>query len=58
VGDLIGRKYTFIDTPFFDGRAFLIGCILETIGFMALLVLILRLQGLALGVSMAELQLM
>jgi MFS family permease len=54
LGDLIGRKYTFIVTLLLMGGAtFLIGCIpsYETIGFMApVLVLILRLlQGLALG---------
>jgi MFS family permease len=54
LGDLIGRKYTFMATLLLMGGAtFLIGCIpsYETIGFMApLLVLILRLlQGLALG---------
>jgi MFS family permease len=53
LGDLIGRKYTFMVTLLLMGGAtFLIGCIpsYET-GFMApLLVLILRLlQGLALG---------
>lgn len=54
LGDLIGRKYTFMVTLLLMGGAtFLIGLIpsYETIGFMApLLVLILRLlQGLALG---------
>ncbi len=54
LGDLIGRKYTFMVTLLLMGGAtFLIGCIpsYETIGFMApILVLILRLlQGLALG---------
>ncbi|ESU27228.1 arabinose efflux permease family protein [Flavobacterium limnosediminis JC2902] len=54
LGDLIGRKYTFMATLLLMGGAtFLIGCIpgYETIGFLApLLVLILRLlQGLALG---------
>lgn len=54
LGDLIGRKYTFMVTLLLMGGAtFLIGCIpsYETIGFAApLLVLILRLlQGLALG---------
>lgn len=54
LGDLIGRKYTFMVTLMLMGGAtFLIGCIpsYETIGFMApLLVLVLRLlQGLALG---------
>ena len=54
LGDLIGRKYTFMVTLLLMGSAtFLIGCIpsYETIGFMApLLVLLLRLlQGLALG---------
>lgn len=54
LGDLIGRKYTFMVTLLLMGGAtFLIGCIpsYETIGFWApLLVLILRLlQGLALG---------
>lgn len=54
LGDLIGRKYTFMVTLLLMGGAtFLIGCIpsYDTIGFMApLLVLLLRLlQGLALG---------
>lgn len=54
LGDLIGRKYTFMVTLLLMGGAtFLIGCIpsYETIGFLApTLVLILRLlQGLALG---------
>ncbi|NGM74382.1 MFS transporter [Sphingobacterium sp. SGL-16] len=54
LGDLIGRKYTFMVTLMLMGGAtFLIGCIpsYETIGFWApFLVLILRLlQGLALG---------
>lgn len=54
LGDLIGRKYTFMVTLLLMGGAtFLIGCIpsYETIGFLApILVLILRLlQGLALG---------
>ncbi len=54
LGDLIGRKYTFMVTLILMGGAtFLIGCIpsYETIGFMApVLVLLLRfLQGLALG---------
>ncbi len=54
LGDLIGRKYTFLLTLVIMGLStFLIGCIpsYETIGFVApLLVLILRLlQGLALG---------
>ena len=54
LGDLIGRKYTFMVTLLLMGGAtFLIGCIpsYETIGFFApLLVLVLRLlQGLALG---------
>jgi len=54
LGDLIGRKYTFMVTLMLMGGAtFLIGCIpsYEQIGFMApLIVLILRLlQGLALG---------
>jgi MFS family permease len=54
LGDLIGRKYTFMVTLLLMGGAtFLIGCIpsYETIGFMApILVLLLRmLQGLALG---------
>jgi MFS family permease len=54
LGDLIGRKYTFMVTLMLMGGAtFLIGCIpsYETIGFMApVLVLLLRLlQGLALG---------
>lgn len=54
LGDLIGRKYTFMVTLLLMGGAtFLIGCIpsYESIGFMApVLILILRLlQGLALG---------
>lgn len=54
LGDLIGRKYTFMVTLLLMGGAtFLIGCVpsYETIGFGApLLVLLLRLlQGLALG---------
>ncbi len=54
LGDLIGRKYTFMVTLLLMGGAtFLIGCIpsYESIGFLApLLVLVLRLlQGLALG---------
>ena len=54
LGDMIGRKYTFMLTLLLMGGAtFLIGCIpsYETIGFAApLLVLLLRLlQGLALG---------
>lgn len=54
LGDLIGRKYTFLVTLILMGfSTFLIGCIpsYETIGFLApLLVLLLRLlQGLALG---------
>lgn len=54
LGDMIGRKYTFLVTLLIMGGAtFLIGCIpsYKTIGFFApLLVLILRLlQGLALG---------
>jgi MFS family permease len=54
LGDLIGRKYTFMVTLLLMGGAtFAIGCIpgYETIGFFApLIVLILRLlQGLALG---------
>jgi len=54
LGDIIGRKYTFMATLLLmGGSTFLIGCIpsYETIGFVApLLVLILRLlQGLALG---------
>lgn len=54
LGDIIGRKYTFMATLILMGGAtFLIGCIpsYETIGFFApLLVLLLRLlQGLALG---------
>jgi len=54
LGDLIGRKYTFLVTLVLMGiSTFLIGCIpdYETIGFVApLLVLLLRLlQGLALG---------
>ncbi|MGZ5246878.1 MAG: MFS transporter [Flavitalea sp.] len=54
LGDIIGRKYTFLVTLILMGLStFLIGCIpgYETIGFLApILVLILRLlQGLALG---------
>jgi len=54
LGDLIGRKYTFLLTLVIMGLStFLIGCIpgYESIGFAApLLVLVLRLlQGLALG---------
>jgi MFS family permease len=54
LGDMIGRKYTFMVTLLLmGGSTFLIGCIPDysSIGFMApLLVLILRLlQGLALG---------
>lgn len=54
LGDMIGRKYTFLVTLLIMGfSTFLIGCIpaYETIGFIApVLVLILRLlQGLALG---------
>lgn len=54
LGDLIGRKYTFMVTLMLMGGAtFLIGCIpsFETIGYLApFLVLVLRLlQGLALG---------
>lgn len=54
LGDLIGRKYTFMVTLLLmGGSTFLIGCIpdYKTIGFLApLLVLLLRLlQGLALG---------
>jgi MFS family permease len=54
LGDLIGRKYTFMVTLMLMGGAtFVIGCIpsYESIGFLApVLVLILRLlQGLALG---------
>ena len=54
LGDIIGRKYTFMATlVLMGGATFLIGCIpsYETIGFLApFLVLILRLlQGLALG---------
>ncbi len=54
LGDLVGRKYTFLLTlVLMGGSTFAIGCIpnYETIGFMApILVLILRLiQGLALG---------
>ncbi|MEI3791830.1 MULTISPECIES: MFS transporter [unclassified Chryseobacterium] len=54
LGDIIGRKYTFLVTLLIMGfSTFLIGCIpgYETIGFLApVLVLILRLlQGLALG---------
>ncbi len=54
LGDMIGRKYTFLVTLLIMGfSTFLIGCIptYETIGFLApVLVLLLRLlQGLALG---------
>ncbi|HEX8278621.1 MAG TPA: MFS transporter, partial [Segetibacter sp.] len=54
LGDLIGRKYTFLVTLIIMGLStFLIGCVpaYETIGFLApVLVLFLRLlQGLALG---------
>ena len=54
LGDLIGRKYTFMVTlVLMGGATFAIGCVpgYETIGFFApLLVLVLRLlQGLALG---------
>ena len=54
LGDLIGRKYTFMVTlVLMGGATFLIGCIpsYESIGFLApILVLLLRLlQGLALG---------
>ncbi|SCY10816.1 MFS transporter [Flavobacterium caeni] len=54
LGDLIGRKYTFMVTlVLMGGATFLIGCIpsYETIGYLApFLVLVLRLlQGLALG---------
>jgi MFS family permease len=54
LGDLIGRKYTFMVTLLLMGGAtFLIGCVpsYESIGFLApMLVLLLRLlQGLALG---------
>lgn len=54
LGDLIGRKFTFMLTlVLMGGATFLIGCIpsYETIGFMApVLILVLRLlQGLALG---------
>jgi MFS family permease len=54
LGDLVGRKYTFMMTLLLMGGAtFLIGCVpsYEKIGFMApLIVLVLRLlQGLALG---------
>lgn len=54
LGDLIGRKYTFMVTLLLMGGAtFLIGCIpsYESIGYLApILVLLLRLlQGLALG---------
>lgn len=54
LGDMIGRKYTFLVTLLIMGfSTFLIGCIpsYETVGFLApVLVLILRLlQGLALG---------
>lgn len=54
LGDLVGRKYTFLITLILMGLStFLIGCIpgYETIGYFApILVLVLRLlQGLALG---------
>ncbi len=54
LGDIIGRKYTFLITlVIMGGATFLIGCIpsYDTIGYMApVLVLLLRLlQGLALG---------
>ena len=54
LGDLVGRKYTFMATLILMGGAtFLMGCVpsYDTIGFMApVLILILRLlQGLALG---------
>ena len=54
LGDMIGRKYTFMVTLLLMGGAtFAIGCVpsYETIGFMApVIILILRLlQGLALG---------
>jgi len=54
LGDLVGRKYTFMATLLLMGGAtFLIGCVpsFESIGYLApILVLILRLlQGLALG---------
>jgi MFS family permease len=54
LGDLVGRKYTFLLTlVLMGGSTFLIGCIpnYESIGFLApILVLVLRLiQGLALG---------
>ncbi len=54
LGDIIGRKYTFLVTLLIMGGAtFLIGCVpsYDTIGYMApVLVLLLRLlQGLALG---------
>ena len=54
LGDLIGRKYTFLVTlTIMGGATFLIGCIpsFETIGWFApIIVLLLRLlQGLALG---------
>lgn len=54
LGDIIGRKYTFLMTLLLmGGSTFAIGCVpgYETIGFMApVLVLLLRLlQGLALG---------
>lgn len=54
LGDLVGRKYTFMVTLLLMGGAtFLIGCVpdFKTIGYLApVLVLILRLlQGLALG---------
>jgi MFS family permease len=54
LGDLIGRKYTFMVTlALMGGATFLMGCIpsYESIGFLApILVLVLRLlQGLALG---------
>jgi MFS family permease len=54
LGDIIGRKYTFMVTlVLMGGATFLIGCVpgYETIGFLApILILVLRLlQGLALG---------
>ncbi len=63
LGDLVGRKYTFLLTLILmGGSTFLIGCIpsYAQIGALApILVLILRLvQGLALGASMAVLPLM
>src|SRR6266567_1473892 len=54
IGDLVGRKYTFLITiVFMGGSTFLVGCLptYETIGSLAfiLLVLLRLIQGLALG---------